>query len=168
MEISIRRFSEQDSVDDLTELIRSAYRRLADMGLRFVGTWQDAELTKKRLEAGECYVAVVGGVVVGTITLYLPESHPECAHYDLPGVAYFGQFAVDPALQEKGIGGTLLDFVEQRAAEVGSLELALDTAESAHHLIAYYEKRGYRFVQYIQWDSTNYRSVVMSKPLAKL
>ncbi|WP_312116724.1 hypothetical protein [Brevibacillus reuszeri] len=42
---------------------------------------------------------------------------------------------------------------------------SLDTAEGAHHLIRYYSARGYRHVDYVQWNETNYRSVLMSKKL---
>jgi hypothetical protein len=48
---------------------------------------------------------------------------------------------------------------------LGFSEIALDTSERAHHLIQMYEKRGYRFVEYFQWEVTNYRSVVLSKKL---
>jgi hypothetical protein len=44
-------------------------------------------------------------------------------------------------------------------------ELAVDTAEPARHLIDWYTRLGYRFIEYAQWDVTNYRSVVMSKPI---
>ena len=49
----------------------------------------------------------------------------------------------------------------------GFKEIALDTCEDAESLISYYEKRGYRFVEHVQWDPkiVNYRSVVMSKSL---
>ena len=46
-----------------------------------------------------------------------------------------------------------------------TLSVTLDTAEGAEHLIRTYEKRGYRFIEYVQWEVTNYRSVVMSKKL---
>ncbi|MBW1796697.1 MAG: GNAT family N-acetyltransferase, partial [Deltaproteobacteria bacterium] len=45
----------------------------------------------------------------------------------------------------------------------GASELALDTAEQATHLINWYERLGYRFIEYVDWDVTNYRSVIMSK-----
>jgi len=44
-------------------------------------------------------------------------------------------------------------------------ELALDTAEGASHLIKYYSDKGYRFIEYINWEITNYRNVVLSEKL---
>jgi GNAT superfamily N-acetyltransferase len=44
-------------------------------------------------------------------------------------VAYFGKFAVHPDYQCKGIGGIMMDFVEDYAKSKGKTELALDTSE---------------------------------------
>ena len=78
-------------------------------------------------------------------------------------VAHIGQLAVEPELWGKGIGTRLFMHAEAFARQDGAAEIALDTAESAVHLIAWYERMGYRFVEYVDWDITNYRSVVMSK-----
>lgn len=60
----------------------------------------------------------------------------------------------------------LLNRVESRAAQEGYLELALDTAESATHLIDLYERLGFRIVDTHDWrPGTNYSSVIMSKSL---
>jgi hypothetical protein len=87
-----------------------------------------------------------------------------CPYYDRPGVASFHQFAVDPDLQGDRIGRRLLDLVEDRAAATGATEIALDTAVPATHLIAMYERRGYRIVDRVDWDETNYVSVIMARP----
>ena len=55
--------------------------------------------------------------------------------------------------------------VEQRAATSGAKEIALDTAETAHHLIDWYTRLGYRHIEHADWKHTNYRSVIMSKSL---
>ena len=47
----------------------------------------------------------------------------------------------------------------------GAAELALDTSEGADHLIAWYERIGFRIVEYAQWKGKRYRSVIMSKTL---
>ena len=80
-------------------------------------------------------------------------------------MAKFGQFAVHPHYQKRGIGETLLQAVEKFAKRDGAEELALDTAEGADHLIHYYSQKGYRFVGHAQWKQTNYRSVLLSKRL---
>ena len=52
---------------------------------------------------------------------------------------------------------------ERHALSTGADGLVLDTAESATHLINWYQRMGYRFVQYVQWEVTNYRSIIMMK-----
>lgn len=162
----IRKFDESaDSINDITDLLHRAYKRLADMGLNFVATYQDAEETRTRLIKGEGFVLYSGEKLTGTITLYKERKKSQCQWYREEGVSYFGQFAVEPGLQNNGIGSRLMEFIEDYAAKSGLKEIALDTSEKAQHLIDYYTKRGYRFVQFHQWDRVNYRSVVMSKKL---
>lgn len=162
----IRKFDESvDSIDEITDLLHRAYKRLADMGLNFVATHQDSDETRTRLVKGDGFVLYTAGKLVGTITLYKERSKSRCEWYRNQGVSYFGQFAVEPGLQNNGIGSRLMEFIEDYAKQNGLGEIALDTSEKALHLIDYYTKRGYRFIQYHQWDRVNYRSVVMSKKL---
>jgi GNAT superfamily N-acetyltransferase len=163
-DVLIRRLS-MDEFTELTALLHRAYASLADMGLRYVATYQDEETTRVRCAAGETYVAESEGALCGTITFRPAALTMGTPWYDRPEVASFGQFAVEPTLQGKGIGALLMDVVEARARETGATELALDTAEPAAHLIELYERRGYRFIEHAQWDVTNYRSVIMSKRL---
>ena len=72
---------------------------------------------------------------------------------------------VEPEFYGCGLGRMLMDHAEAAARADGALELAMDTAETADHLIDWYTRRGYRFIEYKQWDVTNYRSVLMSKTL---
>lgn len=164
VKISIRPWQPTDNVVELTALLNGAYQKLADQGFRFLASYQDAETTRRRLKKGECLVAVMDGKLVGTITFY-PEEKGRHFWYKHPMVSKFGQFAVAPALQSAGVGGMLLDFVEDRARRNGFSELALDTAEKAVGLVAWYTKRGYRFIDFVQWTNANYRSVILSKRL---
>ncbi|HYM19981.1 MAG TPA: GNAT family N-acetyltransferase [Candidatus Kapabacteria bacterium] len=164
-ELLIRRWNEFDDVAALTELLHRAYKPLADMGLRFLATHQNEATTLDRLSTGVGYVGEIEGKVIATITLYHHKSKHNAHWYDKPDVAVMGQLAVEPELQRQGIATKLICHVEEEAHKLGANELALDTAEGAHHLITYYEKLGYRFIEYTKWDVVNYRSVIMSKTL---
>jgi [ribosomal protein S5]-alanine N-acetyltransferase len=165
--IKIRLLNQSDSIPKLTQLVRKAYESLARMGLRYNGTWQDDAKTMERISGRECYVVESTGQFDATILLQPPKTADTCEWYGRGDVASFHQFAVAPELQGKGIGAKLLDFIERRAAEIGAKELAYDTAEPANHLIQYYRPRSFRFIQYQQWNDTNYRSVIMSKALSQ-
>lgn len=165
--MELRPLHRGDSVDELTELLHRAYASLAAGGMRYLASHQSPRMTRKRIKKGECFVALDGGRIVGTITLVPPGKTAGTPHYDRRDVASFHQFAVDPALQGRGLGARLLALVERRAVELGARELAFDTSEHAAALIAFYGRRGFRFVEHCRWKSVNYRSVVMSKPLAE-
>jgi hypothetical protein len=62
------------------------------------------------------------------------------------------------------VGSSLLELVEGIATDIGLRELALNTADGADHLIRFYGRRGYRFIQPVDWGK-NYSSVILSKTL---
>lgn len=175
--LEIRPLSDDDSIAELTALLHRAYKPLGEMGLKFFATHQSEDDTLERVRRGRCFVGMCDGKIVATITLYRSRNR-ESDHepgdasdranegpdwYRRDDVGYFGQFAVDPEYQRRGLGNMLLAHAESSARDDGIVELALDTAETATHLIEYYERHGYRFVEHVQWNVTNYRSVVMSK-----
>lgn len=164
-DVVIRPLKESDSLDELTDMLHRGYRRLADMGLRYMATYQDVATTRHRISYGDCFVAVYNGRIIGTLTYFPPGACGWARWLKRGGVAEMGQFTVDPDFQGNGIGSRMIAFMEAYARNLGCTELALDTAETAEHLILWYEKLGYRFIEYVQWDVTNYRSVIMSKTL---
>lgn len=164
-DVEMRRIQPADSIAELTEFLHRAYAPLAAKGMRFTATHQSEDVTRARIAGGECYLALRDGAVCGTITFKNAEQTNGSPWYDQDDVASFGQFAVEPGLQRHGLGRTLIALAERRALETGVREIALDTAEPATHLIAFYTRLGYRFIEHAQWGMTNYRSVVMSKTL---
>ena len=164
--MDVKLFSEDDSIEELTGLIRNAYRQLADLGFRYWATHQSAEDTRERISKGECFVVKTDAHrLIATITLNYPKNTTGCSWYDTSDVASFGQFAVAPGHQKNGIGSLLLQKVENRAKELGVKELSCDTAIGATHLIEMYRKKGFRKVGTADWEMTNYISVILSKSL---
>jgi GNAT superfamily N-acetyltransferase len=164
--VRIRALDQSDAIRELTALLHRAYKQLGDLGLNFTAVDQSEETTRKRVQGGECLVAQVNDRIVGTVTLHTAKQAWHDGWYGRDGVATFGQFAVEPGFQKQGIGGLLMNHIEERARKSGAIELAMDTAEPASHLIEYYTRRGYRFIEYRQWEGKTYRSMVFSKTLA--
>lgn len=160
-----RPYREGDSIAELTELLHRAYAGLAAMGFRYLATYQDEATTLERLNGDLSFIGEIEGKIVATVTLYPPSTDSTSQWYNSEGVWCFGQFGVEPELQRSGIGALMMDMVEQTARMHGATELACDTAEGAAHLIRWYNSRGYRFIEHVQWDVTNYRSVVLSRKL---
>jgi ribosomal protein S18 acetylase RimI-like enzyme len=164
--VAIRPIGPDDNIDELTALLHRSYERLGNMGLNYTAVDQSAETTRMRLSQGFGFAAVDPEErIVGTIVFYPPQHSTGSPWLERPDVAHFGQFAVDPAQQRRGIGSRLMDLAEEKAREAGAKEIALDTAEPAIHLIELYQRRGYRFIEYAQWRGKSYRSVIMSKSL---
>ncbi|AOB33487.1 acetyltransferase [Bordetella sp. H567] len=164
--MTIRLAAPEDDVASLTALLHRAYARLGNMGLRYMAVDQTDDITRKRMSLGECYVALIGEVIVGTVLFKPAEQTRGSPWLERADVASLGQLAVEPTLQKSGLGTRLMTLAETRAKQAGAREIALDTAEPATHLQRWYTSLGYRFIEYAQWKHTNYRSVIMSKSLA--
>jgi GNAT superfamily N-acetyltransferase len=165
--ILLRPLRDDDPIPAITRLLHAAYAPLAAMGLRYTATHQEDEVTLSRLRRGFAFIGERDGEIFATVTLY-PTAGPDssCRWYREPGVFSFGQFAVHPRRQRQGLGSRLIGMLERETVVRGGRELALDTAEPAHHLRRWYEKLGYRFIEFADWSTTNYRSVILSKPLS--
>jgi predicted N-acetyltransferase YhbS len=163
MTIAIRRLSAFDSITELTKLLNAAYAQLHALGFNYTAVDQPDDVTRQRIADGECYLAMDGTRMVGTI---LFRRHPRgCAWYERPHVAAVHQFGVLPTAQRHGLGSQLMRLAETRAVETGAAEIALDTAEGALHLVDWYGRLGYRHVATEQWQGKTYRSVILSKSL---
>ena len=157
--LEFRLFSDKDDVVKLNSILQSAYRPLAEAGMRYAASHEDVEATRSNIEKGECHIVIADGEPIACVMLRPPGNATGPDWYSQPGVATFGRFAVAPDFQKLG------NRIEERAKEMGATEIALDTSEHAQHLIKMYADRGYRFIQYHKWEITNYRSVVLSKEL---
>lgn len=164
-EVEIRPLRRDDSIEELTRLLHRAYAPLARMGLNYTAADQTPATTRMRVEHGQCFVAVDGGKLAGTILVnsVVPNPLGEC--FGRPEVASFHQFAVATECQGRGLGSLLLAHAEGWAKRSGFAEVALDTAESAPQLVAFYVRRGYRSIAPIRWNGKTYRSIIMSKEL---
>jgi GNAT superfamily N-acetyltransferase len=171
--IKVRPLEPGDSLAWLTELLHRAYKQHADRGIKALAAFQPEEVTRRRVADGECYVATHLGKIVGTILFKTAAQTAsggvggaaDIAWFTRGDVASFSQFAVEPTLQGRGIGGVLMATAERRAAETGAAEIGLSTPEPAAWLVTMYERHGYRVVERVRWKETNYVSAIMSKAL---
>jgi GNAT superfamily N-acetyltransferase len=182
--ITVRRLAPTDSIKELTVLLHRAYAKQIAMGLSPLAGRQSEDVTRQRVFSGQAFVAVhhiplpdpadPEGVsvetrqkIVGTILFHEVEDAEGPPWFHRPDVAWFSQLAVDPDYQGQGIGHMLVEIVEQKGIEDGAAEMALSMAEPDKDLMGFYQKRGYRIIEYWQWPYTNYRSAIMSKALGK-
>jgi len=115
------------------ESSRSGWTTEADL---LDGARIDPEVLRADLERPDSRVVVIDGT-----------SGPlACAHVAInDGAGYFGMFAVDPALQGRGTGDSLLAECERVAREEWALQvMRMTVIDVRDALIAWYERRGYR------------------------
>lgn len=164
--LQFREIDASDDIEALTSLIHAAYAPHAAKGLRYWGTHQTVEDTVKRYSAGTGLIGSIDGRVVATITLRRPNPESEVETFRDPATWTFAQFAVNPELKGRGVGGQLHEFALAYAYARGCRRMALDTAAPAESLIALYTAWGYSLVGTCDWRPfTNYPSVVMAKEL---
>jgi ribosomal protein S18 acetylase RimI-like enzyme len=123
----------------VADLVNRAYAH-AETGLfRTKIDRTDAGDVMASISRRETAVALLDGVVVGSIRAATLDER----------TAWFGALGVDPALHGRGLGNSLVTFVEDDAAGAGTGEMQLEVfdSEPAHpHLSrirAWYERRGY-------------------------
>ncbi|MFD4654401.1 GNAT family N-acetyltransferase [Kitasatospora sp. NPDC058444] len=152
-------------MEALTRLLHRAYADHAAAGRVFFASYQSVEDTGSRLRRGECWLALQGADVVGTVTVAAP--YAALDGYPAPvGAGSFWQLAVDPAYQGAGLGRRLLTLAEERIVALGSTVAVIDTSADAVELVGWYRRRGYARVGTWRWDVTNYESVVLLKDLS--
>jgi GNAT superfamily N-acetyltransferase len=164
--VAVRELSACDLIAELTDLVHRAYAPLGALGLNYTAVDQPADETARRAGLGRCALAHINGTIVGTITAQGSNPRSMSSWIRRPNVASAHQFTVEPALQRHGIGSALLVWSEQWAQSERYTELCVDTAEPAEQLIAFYQRRGYRFIEFAQWPGKSYRTVVLSKSIS--
>ncbi|MEU5204426.1 GNAT family N-acetyltransferase [Kribbella sp. NPDC020789] len=129
-------------VDALVELIESAYRGESSRA----GWTTEADILHGQRTDPEGVREVVKAPDSRLLTLESEGRIVACCQLEHRGAhAYFGMFAVGPALQGAGLGRTVIAEAERQAREGwGVAEMHMTVITARQDLIAWYERRGYR------------------------
>jgi ribosomal protein S18 acetylase RimI-like enzyme len=129
-------------VDALVALIESAYRGDASRA----GWTTEADILEGQRTDPEGVREVVASPDSTLLTVERDGRIIACCQLEHRGDhAYFGMFAVSPALQGAGLGKLIIAEAERRArAEWGVDEMRMTVISAREDLIAWYERRGYR------------------------
>jgi len=130
-------------VDAVVALVQSAYRGDSSRA----GWTTEADLLDgQRTDPAEVAAKVTSQT--GEVLVAVDEQGAVVACCEVeprPKGAYFGMFAVEPALQSAGIGRLVLEAAEARARERWSATtMQMTVIAQRAELIAWYERRGYR------------------------
>ncbi|MFI7415029.1 GNAT family N-acetyltransferase [Streptomyces sp. NPDC049627] len=129
-------------VDTLVALIESAYRGDSSRA----GWTTEADILEGQRTDPEGVLAVIGSPDSRLLTVERDGRIVACCQLEHRGDhAYFGMFAVSPALQGAGLGKVIIAEAERQARETwGATEMHMTVISVRNDLIAWYERRGYR------------------------
>ncbi|MFF9139221.1 GNAT family N-acetyltransferase [Streptomyces albogriseolus] len=129
-------------VDALVELIESAYRGESSRA----GWTTEADILQGQRTDPEGVLEVVEAPGSRLLTVEREGRIVACCQLEHRGDhAYFGMFAVSPALQGAGLGRAVIAEAERQARESwGVTEMHMTVITVREDLIAWYERRGYR------------------------
>ena len=129
-------------VDALVELIESAYRGESSRA----GWTTEADILDGQRTDRDGVLEVVKAADSRLLTVEREGRIVACCQLEHRGDhAYFGMFAVSPALQGAGLGRTVIAEAERQAREGwGVTEMHMTVISLREDLIAWYERRGYR------------------------
>jgi ribosomal protein S18 acetylase RimI-like enzyme len=141
VELVFREATEAD-VDTLVALIESAYRGDSSRS----GWTTEADILEGQRTDPEGVLEVVRSPDSRLLTMEREGQVVACCQLEHRGDhAYFGMFAVSPALQGAGLGKVIIAEAERRASESwGVREMHMTVISVRNDLIAWYERRGYR------------------------
>ncbi|GHD32343.1 GNAT family N-acetyltransferase [Streptomyces galbus] len=139
--LSFRDATEAD-VDALVALVESAYRGDSSRA----GWTTEADILDGQRTDPEGVRDIVTSPDSRLLTVERDGRIVACCQLEHRGEhAYFGMFAVSPALQGAGLGKAVLAEAERRARETwGATEMHMTVISVREDLIAWYERRGYR------------------------
>ncbi|MET8130699.1 MULTISPECIES: GNAT family N-acetyltransferase [unclassified Streptomyces] len=128
-------------VDALVALIDSAYRGDSSR----IGWTTEADILAGQRTDAEAVLAVVQASDSQLLTVERDGTVVACCQLEHRGDhAYFGMFAVSPALQGGGLGKVIIAEAERTVREVwGVTEMHMTVISVREDLIAWYERRGY-------------------------
>ncbi|MEU0473673.1 GNAT family N-acetyltransferase [Streptomyces olivaceus] len=129
-------------VDGIVALIESAYRGDSSRA----GWTTEADILQGQRTDPQGVLEVVEAPDSRLLAVERDGRLVACCQLEHRGAhAYFGMFAVSPALQGGGLGKAIIAEAERRARETwGATEMHMTVISVREDLIAWYERRGYR------------------------
>ncbi|MEU6456595.1 GNAT family N-acetyltransferase [Streptomyces sp. NPDC047065] len=129
-------------VDGIVALIESAYRGESSRA----GWTTEADILQGQRTDPQGVLDVVKSPDSRLLTVERDGRMVACCQLEHRGEhAYFGMFAVSPALQGEGLGRTIIAEAERQARGTwGVREMHMTVISVREDLIAWYERRGYR------------------------
>ena len=134
------------------------------------GRYPNEELIRKDVEAGRLYYLPEDGEIAAAVVVMTGQD-PEYEALSwncgiCPGV--FHRLTVHPSMQGAGLGGLVLDDVQQMLRRSGCDCIRCDASAKTRGAIRLYEKMGFRLCDHMRWPDSPDNYFVYDKPLKRL
>ena len=159
---------------ELNELI-SFYQTVADhMEERSMRHWHwgrypNEDMIREDVKQGRLYYLLTEGEITAAVVAMCGQE-PEYESLSWTGGIRPGVFhllAVHPSMQGAGLGGLVLDDVQQLLRRQGCDCVRCDTSEKNQAAIRFYEKLGFRRCDRLHWPDSPGNNITFDKPLKR-
>jgi GNAT superfamily N-acetyltransferase len=135
MVFEVRKAVDEDVplIGKITREAFNAYKESAGIDGKVAALQETLEDIKEDIRAKECFVALLDGVVIGSVRVEVLEDN----------TAYLSRFGVDLEHQSHGVGSVLMNAVDKAMIELGVTRLYLHTASKLLSLVRFYYGRGF-------------------------
>ena len=164
----------QATTAELDELI-SFYRLVTDhMEERLIRHWHwgrypSEDIIRKSVAKGHIHYLRTDGEISAAVSLTAGQE-PEYERLSWTGGIRPGSFrllAVHPSMQGAGLGGLVLDDVQQMLRRSGCDCVRCDTSEANETAVRFYEKLGFRKCDRLRWPDSPGDNITFDKPLKR-
>ena len=168
--MEIIRATEQE-LEELLTFYRHVADNMEEHAIRHWhwGRYPNEEMIRGDVENGSMYYLRTDGVITAAVGVVFGQ---EDAYNALPwtcGVnpGSFHRLAVHPSVQGAGLGGLVLDDVQQLLRRSGHDCVRCDTAESNLPALRFYEKLGFRRCGRLHWEDSPGDNITFDKALKR-
>lgn len=136
------RLATAEDASEILDVTLRAYEPIRELNIDFLAATADLQLVTNNISRNATYVLEQDGHIIATVTVRYPWADPD--HFN--PYPFIWWFAVDPIYKRKGIGSTLLSWVENNVLrdQVKAPAVYLATAVRHPWLVSIYERRGYK------------------------
>ena len=164
--------AKKQDLDTLLAFYQHVAETMEERGLRqwHWGLYPTEDMIREDVRKGDLYFLPGNGGKIDAAVVCMVGQEPA---YDVldwscglrPGI--FHRLAVDPALQGMGLGGLVLDDVQQLLRTAGCDCIRCDTSEKNEKAIRLYEKMGFRRCGTLRWPESENDCMAFDKPLKR-
>ncbi len=162
------RLASAEDTEAILALTLKAYQPIRELNIKFLAATADRQLVLNNITRNATYLLERNGQIAATVTIRYPWANPD---HDDP-YPFIWWFAVHPDFKQKGVGSTLLSYVEEKVLrdQVKAPAVYLATAKRHPWLVGIYERRGYEaFKEKIyEGDDIVFLRKVLDEPLYQI